>query len=160
MIVKKGIGASPGVAIASAVIFDTEDVEVPLRRIDPEQSKTEIQRLTEAVEVSKKQLQDTCHQAAELLGRDTAAIFDFHMALIQDKELRTKFDEYITTNHVTAEYAVQAVLRAYGREFLTMPDSYLADRVKDVFDIEKRLLRNLIGQHQESLSSLASRKEP
>jgi phosphotransferase system enzyme I (PtsI) len=31
---------------------------------------------------------------------------------------------------------------------------YLADRVKDVYDIEKRLLRNLIGQRHQSLSHL------
>jgi phosphotransferase system enzyme I (PtsI) len=45
------------------------------------------------------------------------------------------------------------VLRGYAKEFLAMP-KYLADRVKDVYDIERRLLRNLVGQRHQSLAHL------
>ena len=41
----------------------------------------------------------------------------------------------------TAEYAVSVVMRRYRQKFAQMSDRYMQDRVKDIDDIEKRLLR-------------------
>jgi len=61
--------------------------------------------------------------------------------------------EVIQAETVTAEFAVSSVLRNYAKEFLQMP-KYWAERVKDVWDIEKRILRHLIGQSRESLTNI------
>ena len=153
MIHKKGIGVSPGVAIAQVVVIDNEDFEIPERHVPVDHAQSEMDRLQEAVTVSKDEILDLQKRTVERIGKEAASIFDFHLGLLDDKELYKKFHDSIVNGHVTAEYAVATVLRGYAREFLAMPQ-YLAERVKDVYDIEKRLLRNLTGQSRQSLAHL------
>ncbi len=153
MKLKKGIGVSPGVAIAPAVIIDTEEFDIPERHVPVDHAQAELTRLRKAVALSKKEVLDLRKRTSEQLGKETASIFDFHLGLLDDKILTKKFSDTILGGHVTAEYAVATVLRGYAKEFLAMP-KYLADRVKDVYDIERRLLRNLIGQKHQLLGHL------
>jgi len=153
MEIKKGIGVSPGVAICQAVVLDAEEYRIPQRHVSAERVPLEIERLHRALDQSRRELTDLRDSAAQRLGAETAAIFDFHLALLGDKALLDKFEQKIRAESVTAEYAVANVLRHYAKEFLQMPE-YLADRVKDVYDIERRILRNLIGESRESLTRL------
>ncbi len=153
MKIKKGIGVSPGVAIANAVVVDTEEFDIPHREVPASQVQGELARLRKAVATSKKEILDLRKRTADRIGKETASIFDFHLGMLEDKVLSRKFSDSVLNGHVTAEYAVASVLRGYAKEFLNMPQ-YLADRVKDVYDIEKRLLRNLIGQRHQSLTHL------
>ena len=150
---KKGIGVSPGVAIGPAIVVDIEEYDIPRRHVPVDQAGAELDRLRQAVTVSKRDILNLRKRMARRIGKETAGIFDFHLGLLRDKVLNGKFSDTILTDHVTAEYAVATVLRGYAKEFLAMP-KYLAERVKDVYDIEKRLLRNLIGQQREMLSHL------
>ncbi|MFP4105607.1 MAG: phosphoenolpyruvate--protein phosphotransferase [Phycisphaerae bacterium] len=153
MKIKKGIGVSPGVAIAPAVVMDTEEFDIPERHVPVDHAQAELARLKNAVSVSSREILDLQKRTVESIGKETASIFDFHLGLVNDKELFRKFSDLILDGNVTAEYAVAAVLRGYAKEFLDMPQ-YLAERVKDIYDIERRLLRNLTGQKHESLSHL------
>jgi phosphotransferase system enzyme I (PtsI) len=150
---KKGIGVSPGVAIAPVVVLDTEEFDIQERHVPADHAQAELGRLRNAVDTSRKEIQDLRKRAAERLGKETASIFDFHLGLLEDKVLQKKFAGLIVGGHVTAEYAAANVLRGYAKEFLNMPE-YLADRVKDVRDVERRLLRNLIGQRRQLLAHL------
>ena len=153
MKIKKGIGVSPGVAIAHAVVIDTEEFDVPERHVPVDLAQAELGRLKKAIKVSKKEILDLQKRTVAHIGKETARIFDFHLGMLDDKELHKKFADTILGGCVTAEYAVATVLRGYAKEFLEMPP-YFAERVKDVYDIEKRLLRNLTGQRRQSLSHL------
>ncbi len=153
MKVKKGIGVSGGAAIASAIVLDTEEFEIPERHVPVDNTKAELDRLKRAIGVSRKEILDLRKRTAEKLGKETAGIFDFHLGLLDDKQLFKQFSETILNGQVTAEYAVANVLRGYAGDFRQMPE-YLAERVKDVYDVEKRLLRNLIGQRRQSLKHL------
>jgi len=153
MKIKKGIGVSPGVAIAQAVVLDTEEFDIPQRHVPVDHAQAELARLRKALGISKKEIQDLRKRTAEKIDKKTAGIFDYHLMLLEDKELGKQFTEMVQGGHVTAEYAVATVLRNYARFFHDMPE-HLADRVHDVYDIEKRLLRNLCGQHRQSLSHL------
>jgi phosphotransferase system enzyme I (PtsI) len=153
MKIKKGIGVSPGVAIAPAVVVDTEEYDIPQRHVPADGAQEELHRLQQAVAVSKQEILDLQKSTVERIGKETASIFDFHLGLLDDKVLNSKFSDAILSGQATAEYAVATVLRSYAKEFLSMPQ-YLADRVKDIYDIEKRLLRNLTGQKRQALSRL------
>lgn len=155
MEIKKGIGVSPGVAIAGAFVLDAEEFQIPQRRVRPEGIEPELQRLQDALAKSQEELISLRDRTSKRLGSELAAIFDFHLALLNDNTLQDKFRDSIRKEFVTAESAVAGVLRSYAREFLQMPQEW-ADRVKDVYDIEKRLLRQLIGQSRENLAKLTS----
>jgi len=152
MEIKKGIGVSPGVAIFPATVLDAEEYRIPQRHVGAEKVRAELDRLEQALERSRSELGDLRDRASDRLGAETAAIFDFHLALLADETLLEKVREMIRRDKVTAEYAVASALRRYAKEFFRMPE-YLADRVKDVYDVEKRILRQLIGQTRQSLTA-------
>ncbi len=153
MITRKGIGVSPGVAIGPAVVMDAEEFDIPERHVPVDHARAEHERFRKAIRVSKTELRDLQKRSVERIGKEAASIFDFHIGLLDDKVLTRKINETILSGHVTAEYAVATALRGYAKEFESMP-AYLAERVKDVYDVEKRLLRNLTGQHQQTLAHL------
>lgn len=153
MIRKKGIAVSPGIAIAQLIVIDNEEFDITEPTVSVAQVQDELERLKEALEVSQKEILELQRYTEDRIGKEAARIFDFHLGLLDDQVLIDKFHETITSTQVTAEYAVASVLRSYAKEFLDMPE-YLAERVKDVYDIEKRLLRNLTGQERPSIGNL------
>ncbi len=153
MEIKKGIGVSPGVIISRAFVLDAEEFPIPERHIEPAQAKNELERLRSAVTRSKSEVVALRDRMADQIGAETAAIFDFHLRMLDDKVMLRRVREVIRDEGVTAEHAVATVFRAYAKEYLNMPQ-FWAERVKDVNDIQKRLLRNLIGQSRATLDHL------
>lgn len=154
MEIKKGIGVSPGVVISTAVVLDAEDLLIPKRSIPPEDVRDELQRLKQAISASVVDLTRLREAITTKHGKEIGGIFDFHLGLLKDKTLLKQINHEISTQHTTAEYAVSVVMRRYATNFLQMSDRYLSERVKDIHDIEKRLLHNLIGQRAEDLLHL------
>lgn len=154
MEVRKGIGVSPGVVISTAVVLDAEDLAVPRRNIAPEKVAEEITRFHDAVEKSHKQLEGLRANMVQH-SLEIGGILDFHIGMLRDKSLADPVMAMIRDQHVTAESAVSAVLRKFAASFASMSDKYLAERVNDIFDIERRVLHNLIGQAAQRLNHLS-----
>ena len=154
MEIKKGIGVSPGVVISKVFVLDAEEFPIPERHIEASQLKEETARLRRATAASKQEVLELRDRLADRIGKETAAIFDFHFRMLDDKVLQRRLLSAIRNYHVTAEHAVTTVFRDYAREFLDMPQ-FMAERVKDVHDIQRRLLANLIGQNRQSLDQLS-----
>lgn len=75
--------------------------------------------------------------------------------VLQDVRLKNEIIDKIKRANFTPEFAVSLALRVYIRKFQDIHDSYLAERVSDIFDIERRLLKNLLGEKREELKNLA-----
>jgi phosphotransferase system enzyme I (PtsI) len=154
MEIKKGISVSPGVVIATAVVLDAEDLVVPRRHVDAGQAAKEIQRLGDAIAQAVVDLTKLRDEVSAAHGKEIGGIFDVHLGLLRDKSLVSHVVGEIQTQQTTAEYAVSLAMRRYRAKFGQMADRYMADRVKDIDDIEKRLLRVLIGQRHLDLAHL------
>lgn len=154
MEIRKGIGVSPGVAICTAVVLDAEDVLVPRRQIAPAEVPAEIERFNQAVAASLQELTQLRASTAEKHGNEIAAIFDFHLGILRDQTVLTQVTAAIQKDITTAEYAVSVAMRRFAGMFAQMSDKFLSERIKDIHDIEKRLLRQLIGGRHESLAHL------
>ncbi len=154
MEIKKGIGVSPGVVISTAIVLDAEELLIPQRFIDPAKVPQELERLFAAIDASAKQLETLRDSTAEQLGDGTGNIIGFHMAMLRDKALLEQAANEIRNAHTTAEYAFSSVMRRYASNFLQMPNRFFSERVKDVYDIERRVVRVLIGGRHEDLAHL------
>ncbi|MGD0139429.1 MAG: phosphoenolpyruvate-utilizing N-terminal domain-containing protein, partial [Tepidisphaeraceae bacterium] len=138
MDIKKGTGVSPGLAISTAIVLDAENLVIPHRLIPAANVDPEIERFNRALNDS---IQDLSHQRDELLAhqrKEIAAILDFHIGVLQDKSLVDQIGEEIRSHLSTAEYAVGVVMKKFAAVFSTMSDRYLAERVKDIHDIERQ----------------------
>ena len=156
MEIKKGIAVSPGVVISTAVVLDDEDLAVPKRHIEEKEVTHEVQRFKDALEKSVGELENLRGGMEEKYGKDIGNILNFHIAVLRDKTLINPVTKMVQEQKVTAEYAVAAVMRKYAANFQAMPDRYLSERVKDVHDIERRILHALIGEKEESLHHLTT----
>ena len=154
MDIRKGIAVSPGVAIAPAIVLDSEQFRIPRRNIELEQTDDEWVRFEGAVESAKAEVRELRERVARDVGEKLGAIFDVQDALLADARLLGEVRELIQRDRYSPEYAVSTVLRGYAKKFLRLPNRYMAERVADVYDVEKRLLRNLIGAKRETIGRL------
>ena len=156
MLVKKGIPVSPGVAVFKAVVLDAEDRAVPRRMIPQALIDHHIRRVDRAIEESINQLTAVRQQTAETLGEELAKIFSFHLGMLADETLTEQFRQMVRHERVTAEFAVYSVMSKLAKTFLAHQDRYFRERVTDIYDLQRRLLRQLIATGRNDLSTIES----
>ncbi|MBN1844664.1 MAG: phosphoenolpyruvate--protein phosphotransferase [Sedimentisphaerales bacterium] len=149
----KGIGVSSGVATCSAVMLDAEDYRVPRRTVANPQIRREVMRLRDAFLQASQEV-STLQIAQADLDNKIKDIFAVHLHFLRDRTLRKRIAELIRRQKFTAEYAVSVTMRDIAKNFAQTPDSYISERVNDIYDIEKRLLRHLMGSRREDLRHL------
>jgi phosphotransferase system enzyme I (PtsI) len=154
MVVKKGIALAPGVVIKRAYILEGKGYWVKRNFIPEGQVPQEIKRLEQAIVLAKQQMKDLEGKATTGLGHEIGTILKAHRMILQDQHLKEEFVKKIEDLKVTAEFAVSLVLKGYARKFQSMDEPYLKERVSDIFDIEGRLLENLLGGKREELKNL------
>lgn len=151
----KGIGVSRGVAICSAVVLDDEEYRIPRRTIHPDQVRSEIRRLRRAFVDATTELSNLRDSQSGLWDNRIKDIFAVHLRFLRDRVLRKTITNLVTKDNYSAEYAVSVALRDIARQFSQTGDRYISERASDIFDMEKRLLRHLIGESRENLHHLS-----
>lgn len=154
MEIKKGIGVSAGVVVCQALILSQDDLRIGKRAIPASLIDAERQRLSEALAGSRADIRQLRDNTTKELGPETGAIFNFHLGLLDDPTLLDTFYQGIEKNRFTAEYAVSQSLREYSKQFLRQKDLYFRERVKDIYDIERRLINKLQGHERVRLSEI------
>ena len=152
--IRKGIAVAPGVVIKEAFVLESEGYRIPRHLITEDEIPKELVRLGEAITSARKEIEELETDTSKKLGSQVGTIFATHKLMLQDENLKQEFIENIKKNNFSAEYAVSLALRVYVRKFQDVTDPYLSARVGDIFDIEKRLLRNLLGEQREELKNL------
>ena len=103
----RGIGVSPGVGLARAVIVQWELPNVPDRTVDRAEVEGEVARLQRAVVETVRALEglrDKVHQRA---GAEASGIFDAQIMLAQDTDFLGQVIHLIRTNRLSAETAYE-----------------------------------------------------
>ena len=152
----QGIAVSPGIAIGEALVLDNEGFRIPRRFLPRDAVEEELERLDRALAAAVAEVEHNRQQVAEQLGDEYAAIFSAHIQMLRDPRLHEEIEEMIRSRHYSPEYAVSRALRRYAKVFQSLEGQYMAERANDIFDIEKRILRNLLGRRREELSQVTS----
>jgi phosphotransferase system enzyme I (PtsI) len=152
----QGIAVSPGIAIGEALVVDNEGFRIPRRFLPRDAVDEELERLDRAMIAAASEVERNRDRVAEQLGDEYAAIFSAHLQMLHDHRLRSEIEEMIRTRHYSPEYSVSRALRKYAKVFQSLGGEYMAERANDIFDIEKRILRNLLGMRREELSQVTS----
>jgi phosphotransferase system enzyme I (PtsI) len=154
MEIKKGIAVSPGIAIARSLVIDSEDYRIPRRSILPSVKVMEVKRVRGAFKKAVAELEkaDSGDNIAEGNIKD---IFAVHLRFLKDKNLRNKITDLVYNDLLTAEYAVSTTLRDIANHFASVQDKYISERATDIYDIEKRLLRHLLGGKREDVGHMS-----
>jgi len=154
MEIKKGIAVSPGVSIGKCLIIDSEDYRIPRRQIEPSQRMAEVQRARNAFRDAIQELTELETAQEQTAGGRIKDIFAVHLRFLRDRSLRRKVTDAVHSDAISAEYAVSTVLREIASHFTNVKDTYISERAADIYDIERRLLKQLLGHTREDLDCL------
>lgn len=154
MDVKRGVAVSPGIAIGPALLLDTEWFRIPQRYIDPQQAEAEVERFRLALSAAAREAREHQQAVSLKLGPQYGAIFGAHFLMLTDPNLVREVEGLVRAQHHAVEYAVSRVIRRYAKALESIEGGHLMTRAADLYDVEKRLLRHLLGHRREELGSL------
>ncbi len=154
MEIKKGVAVSPGISISRCLVIDAEDYRIPRRSIEPSQRLTETQRVRNAFRDTIAELTELHGKQDEIGRRKIKDIFAVHLSFLRDRSLRKQITDFIHDESVTAEFAISKILRDIASHFTKIKDTYISERAADIYDIEHRLLRQLLGSKRHDIEQL------
>ncbi len=153
MFIQNGIPVSPGIAIAEAVALRADEFQVSRRTIVKGEIETELRRFDRAVLQATRDIDDEISRFDKEF-EVPLKILEAHRNMVQDPALRAAVERIVRTDCLSAESAISMVLEGYQRRFEEMESEYIAERAHDVREIERRLLRALLGKRPRNLLRL------
>ena len=103
----------------------------------------EIQKLEDAVRVSKEELIKVKEKALSELGEHEAEIFEAHLLVLEDPELIDSAISKIRDEKVNAEYALNEIKEMFVAMFESMDNEYMRERAADIKDVTEDLYDEL-----------------
>ncbi len=146
----KGIGASPGIAIAQAFVLKHEEVIVDTSTVEDVQAQ--LDKLKVAVDKSREQLKVIQEKAVLELGEEEARIFSAHLMVLDDPEYVGQIEETVKSQKITADNGIKQITDQFVAIFESMDDEYMKERAADIKDVGGRLMRNALGLKEQDLS--------
>ena len=156
MLLKRGIAVSPGVVTGPAFVLGTEGFRIPRQFVSVDAVDTEIARFRAALQSVCDAIAENERLATEQLGKQYGAIFAAHLEMVRNPKLIEEIETLIRERCYSPEHAASRVLRGYARKIQNLGDHYFAERAVDIHDVEKRILRHLLGERREELTHLTA----
>ena len=152
--ISQGLGVSPGIAEAEVVVHWQNEEEIPLRDIKEADIPGEIERFEAALIATRQELLDIQQKIAGAIGAADASIFDAHLLVVEDRTLIDETLRGLERELHNIEFVFHQVAEKYCRTLAAIDDPYLQERVVDVEDVTKRVLRHLLGKSREEFHRL------
>jgi len=146
---RKGIAAAPGIVIGRAAVKREEALQVVQRHLQREQVTAEVERFRQSVKAAERDLERIKQKAKQEMGEEEARIFEAHQLLLQDPEFAGAIERHMESERVNAEAALAAVRDRFAALFESMDNAYMRERAADLRDVSQRLLRHLLGIHDQ-----------
>jgi phosphotransferase system enzyme I (PtsI) len=140
-----GVGVSPGVAIGPVHLLIQDPVHVPVREIAAAEIDAEIGRFERALILTRRQIRDLQKDIEARTTAGDASILDAHLMVLDDRAFLEDVILEIRSRQLNAEAVVRSSSERYAAVLGSVKDDYLRERVADIRDVARRLLRNLSG---------------
>ncbi len=149
----RGIGVSPGVAMAPALILLWDFPVVPDRAVRPDEVENEVRRLREAVADVVAQLNELGQKVLRRAGPEEARIFDAQILMAQDAEFLNSVEVLIRNNQLSAETAYE--FKALELRNLWSGAARLRERLVDLNAIQLRIINRLLGRGPSEVGAIS-----
>jgi len=93
-------------------------------------------------------------KVAKGMGTEHAEIFDAHLLVLEDRMLIEEVISRVKKEKIGIDYIFSEVLKRYADVFAKVEDEYLKERISDINDVGRRVLRNLLGKQHTVLEEL------
>ena len=148
----KGTAASPGIVLGKALVLEHNELVIEKKSISDVDK--EIERLNDAVAISKAELEKVRDKAKVELGEEEAQIFESHLLVLEDPELLGSAIDKVKSENVNADFALNEIKEMFVGMFEAMDNEYMRERAADIKDVTNRILRHLLGVKIVDLAAL------
>ncbi|MDR1268063.1 MAG: phosphoenolpyruvate--protein phosphotransferase [Planctomycetaceae bacterium] len=152
----QGIPVSPGIVIGKAFVQEAEGFRIPEQFVDAGALESEIRRFRAAVDHARDEIAVNREATRGALGQTFADIFEAQIQLLLDPHILNDTEELIRSQRFSAEHAVTVVMGKHTNTLRRIENIYISEKINDLRDIEKRLLRHLLGEKKETIGMLRS----
>ena len=150
----KGIAASDGIGIAKAYLLIDPDLSFEKKTIDD--PTAEYERVEKAFSASIADLATIKQNAKSRLSDEELEVFDAHIAILSDPEMKSQIKDEIENQRISAEEAMTDVTTNFANVLAAMTDNkYMQERAADVKDVAKRALSHLLGKQLPDIASIS-----
>ena len=137
----KGVGASPGAAIAH--IYYIKQLDLSVTRQEGKNPESETERYENAKAQAMSEL-DALYEKTATTDSAAAQVFDIHKLMLEDSDFCDGVEAEIALG-LNAEYAVKSSADALADFLGTLENEVMRERAADVRDVSGRLIRILKG---------------
>ncbi len=146
----KGIAASSGVAIGKA--YKLEQPQIVMKE-EKGTVEDELAIFDKAIQKTIADIENVKKRAESNLSEEELAIFDAHLMMANDPELRSQIEGMIKEGN-NADVSTKTVSDNMIAMFEGMGDAYFKERAADVKDVSYRLLCNILGLSIPDLTAI------
>lgn len=149
----QGIAVAPGIAHAQVVVHWVDDEEIPLRKITAAEMPEEIARFEAALIATRAELLEIQQRIADAIGAKDASIFDAHLLVVEDRTLIDEVLRGLEKDRHNVEHIFHKTAERYCKTLGEIDDPYLRERVVDIEDVARRVIRHLLGKAPRDLAT-------
>ena len=141
-----GLATARGFASGPVFIYRGDgEIPIPEYVVEAGREGDELIRLKRAFAETKRDLEALISVLRERTGRADVRVFECHLMILEDATLARETERHITEDHINAEAAVRKTANGARKQFERMNDPYFRERVRDLDDVERRLLKAITG---------------
>jgi phosphotransferase system enzyme I (PtsI) len=141
-----GIPVAQGIAHFPALVHFAEEEEILPDSISQDEVSAEIARFEAALIATRIELLEIQQKISSAIGAHDASIFDAHLLVVEDRTLIDEVLRGLERDQLCIEYIFQEVARKYCKTLEAIDDPYLRERVVDIEDVARRVIRHLLGK--------------
>ena len=152
-----GLATARGFASGPVFIYRGDgEIPIPQYVVPEERVSDELLRLKRAMVETRRDLEGLISVLKERTGRADVRVFECHLMILEDGMLTKETESHVSAEHLNAEAAVRKTMNGARAQFERMNDPYFRERVRDIDDVERRLLKQLTGYGRNAVVDLTT----
>jgi len=154
MLTIHGAGIGKGIAIGTAFVLQSAELDLPEYRVPDEEVEAEVRRFQQALAAAQGDLRDIASHIPDNAPSEAASFLHTHLLMLADPMISEEPVNLIRDQRYNAEWALQTRAQALMRAFNEMEDDYFRSKQTDVEQVVSRVQRHLLNIHQEGLAQI------
>lgn len=142
-VVLRGIPISKGIGIGPPLFFADMEEEILEIVISKKEIDLEINRYRQALEMSRKDVQELQLASKSEGFSEVVSILGTHLEMMKDPLLTSGIEKKIRDTRKNTESIFQGIIEEYKERFSSLKDQYFQERVRDIIDVSRRILGHL-----------------
>ncbi|WMC18938.1 MAG: phosphoenolpyruvate--protein phosphotransferase [Enterobacteriaceae bacterium PSpicST2] len=150
-----GISVSKGIVFGKALLFKNKKIIINKNHIFKNKINKEIKKFIIGRNKTIKQLKNI--KNIKNKNKNKKDILDSHIMILEDYEFEKEIINLIKSKLITADYATNKIIKKQIKIIKKIENEYLKERINDIIDIGKRLIKNILNLKVNSLSSIKNK---